>query len=718
MAEWGNLIAFQTTNHSFFSPSNMIPRHAHKRSLSSEHRSLSPDRTVIKAKSTTNLAEVAAPTAKFTSSSFDESCFSTLQDPRLMVAPEVSDSTSSSPHHPDLSNEVAALSVKLIQAINNQTNLDDSLVATRQELELAQGKIKALEFQNEKYRREIENQTYIKKFDSDRVILQLREALAEECSQRAAVEKGKKTIEQELESLTAALFEEANRMVAAAKIEREAVEKKNEQLRAQVKDTELLLASHQDQLAELKSVMQGMNLNKNDVESRLNTAPPSPARPQEHDSAKEELELESVPVSISEPEELSPGPSSSFPQLIRMICRTDLQAYEDFRDLLILSRSSKPPSRVASGSYGGLNVMSFAGFATGGTSSATSSPTKVFSHSPNGSTSSITGSHIPLKETRFYKRVLIEDIEPTLRLDLAPGISWLTRRTVLNGICEGSLVVEPMPSASKEFEFPCSVCGERRPGTINERTHRFRTSDNENAQRYSLCLLCVERVRSCCEFTGYLRLILDGHLRAGDAEEEKEIWDETIRLRERMFWSRIGGGIVPLFNRSSAPEALPEVPDSNARAADGNDDLYLHPVDVTHIDSRVEKTSLTVDHTTETSTMEAYADHYTHADAPRPQSSIYDREDVESLPDSARKRFSVESAVSVYEEASADVVVEAMQTVSNEPSAHNPEHDTEHTSTPIALSVDTTETVPREPSDVQNPDKDTERTKHIGLSDS
>jgi hypothetical protein len=36
----------------------MITRNAHKRSLSSEHRSLSPDRTVIKAKSTTNLKKL------------------------------------------------------------------------------------------------------------------------------------------------------------------------------------------------------------------------------------------------------------------------------------------------------------------------------------------------------------------------------------------------------------------------------------------------------------------------------------------------------------------------------------------------------------------------------------------------------------------------------------------------------------------------------------
>jgi hypothetical protein len=188
----------------------MITRNAHKRSLSSEHRSLSPDRTVIKAKSTTNLSDITSSDGT-QNSGFDDSSFSTLQDPRLMVGPEVSHSTSSS-HHPDLSNEVAALSVKLIQAINNQTNLDDSLVATRQELELAQGKIQALEFQNEKYRRDIDNKVYIKKVDSDREISQLRDALAEETVQRLAAEKGRKNIEQEVETLTAALFEEANKV--------------------------------------------------------------------------------------------------------------------------------------------------------------------------------------------------------------------------------------------------------------------------------------------------------------------------------------------------------------------------------------------------------------------------------------------------------------------------------------------------------------------------
>ncbi|EPS26653.1 hypothetical protein PDE_01591 [Penicillium oxalicum 114-2] len=541
-----DLISFQTYYPSALRrpSSTMIPRHAHKRSLSSDPRALSPDRTITKARSTTNLADVV----KQPQSNYEETNFNTLKDPRLMIPIETSSSRSSS-HHPDLSNEVAALSVKLIQAINNQTTLDDNLAATRQELEVALNKIKTLESENEKYRRDLADQVYVKKADADKELTRMRSLLAEETAQRLTAEKAKKSIEQELETLTADLFEEANKMVAAAKIEREAVEKKNEQLRSQIKDTESLLASHQDQLAELKSVMQGMNLSQEDIDARthVSTGPPSPAVPSHWvTAATQDSSAENATASTAHAAELKPGPTCNFPDRIRLVCRTDQQAFEEFKELLTLPRNSKPPSRAGSGSYAGLNVMSLASFATGGSTSATSSPTKGLPQSPNGSLSSQNGPHVPLKDTRFYKRVVVEDIEPTLRLDLAPGISWLTRRTVLTGICEGTLIVEPIPPAAKKFDFPCSTCGERRQGPEAERTHRFRTSDSESAQRYSLCGACLERIRSCCEFTGYLRLILDGHLRAGDVEEEKEIWEETVRLRERMFWSRIAGGVVPI----------------------------------------------------------------------------------------------------------------------------------------------------------------------------
>ncbi|KAJ6111711.1 hypothetical protein N7523_007772 [Penicillium sp. IBT 18751x] len=661
----------------------MLPRHAHKRSLSSEHRTLSPDRTVTKAKSTTNLSEIVSDSTF--RPKYEENSFNTLQDPRLVVGTEVSPSTSST-HHPDLSNEVAALSVKLIQAINNQTSLDDNLVATRQELEAAQSKIKALEFENEKHRRDIDEQVYIKKSDSDREIMQLKAALAEERAARAVAEKGTKTMEQELEALTADLFEEANKMVAAAKIDREAVEKKNEQLRSQIKDTESLLASHQDQLAELKSVMQGMHLSQDDVDARTNasSAPPSPAHPPPlQASAKQESDDVDISAASCIAKELTPGPSCNFPEMIRMVCRTDLPAYDDFRDLLVLARgaSSKPASRAGSGSYAGLNVMSLAGF--GGGNSNTSSPTKGFTHSPNGSQSSQPGSHIPLKDTRFYKRVLMEDIEPTLRLDLSPGISWLTRRTVLSGICEGTLVVEPMPSATKVYEFPCSVCGERRPGAQNERTHRFRTSDSETAQRYSLCIQCLERVRSCCEFTGYLRLILDGHVRAADTEEEKDVWEETVHLRERMFWSRIAGGIVPQFARTA-----------HSAQVEASREKYLHPKDNNFIEPEIEEMNRIIE-ASRPKTSSSLAGHSLRSfDMAKPVTpDLPHRDDDASADETQCRRGSVDSDVSVYEEANANVSAD-MEPMNEEPIVEDEEPITE---APVTEEPETEEAMAEAP---------------------
>lgn len=476
-------------------------------------------------------------------------------------------------------------------------------------------------------------------------------------------------------------------MVAAAKIEREAVEKKNEQLRAQIKDTESLLASQQDQLAELKSVMQGMHLSKDDLDVRTNvsTAPPSPAGPpQLPRSAKQELEFEDAAESHCIPEELTPGPTCNFPDMIRLVCRTDLQAYEDFRELLTLPRSSKPPSRAGSGSYAGLNVMSLAGFATGGSASATSSPTKGITHSPNGSLSSQAGSHIPLKETRFYKRVLMEDIEPTLRLDLAPGISWLTRRTVLSGICEGTLVVEPIPPASKKYEFPCSVCGERRPGAENERTHRFRTSDSESAQRYSLCIQCLERVRSCCEFTGYLRLILDGHLRAGDVDEEKEIWEETVRLRERMFWSRIAGGIVPLTTAPVESRPEPEIAEPSINISQNNgDDRHLHPTHNAVVDLKAVEVSprSEITHLAQPVPPETPVGDLDVAKPMTPELPHLDQDGIEDSADEVlQRRGSVDSDISIYEEANAEVTDAPAEAVAEELSATHGNEDTEASS--------------------------------------
>ena len=40
-------------------------------------------------------------------------------------------------------------------------------------------------------------------------------------------------------------------------------------------------------------------------------------------------------------------------------------------------------------------------------------------------------------------------------------------------------------------------------------------------------------------------MLKDGHWRTDDEESERAAWEESVRLREQMFWSRIGGGVIP-----------------------------------------------------------------------------------------------------------------------------------------------------------------------------
>lgn len=357
-------------------------------------------------------------------------------------------------------------------------------------------------------------------------------------------------------------------MVAAARKERENAEKRNEQLRIQLSDTELLLASHQEQLAELKSVLQSITTERAEIDSNANasTTPSTPAM--QHQENMNRV-FEQLHISTDIPcEDTPPGPPTSFSHLLSPVLKTDMAAFDDFHTLLETSRKSLPPSRVTSGSYGTLNLAALANahrdqihtLGNGSTSSLStsgnwqSSPGTP-STAPSSANSSVSSrdlpiSNTPLKETRFYKRTLTEDIEPTLRLDTAPGLSWLARRAVINSMCEGSLVVEPTPTTATLHHHACSLCGESRKGQDYARTHRFRTSENVNAQRYPLCDYCLNRLRSTCDFLGFLRMIKDGHWRTDGEQAEASAWEESVRLRERMFWARIGGGVIPTFARA------------------------------------------------------------------------------------------------------------------------------------------------------------------------
>ncbi|KAI8184941.1 Rab guanine nucleotide exchange factor sec2 [Colletotrichum sp. SAR 10_65] len=577
----------------------------HFRSLSSIARSPSPSpkatRTTGKTPSVADVPIMSSSLASTPSSPSlrptpvsppeDEGELSTLPDPRSRAMSPASDADTS--HHPDLDDEVATLSTKLINAINHQTTLDDTLTATRQELERAREQIKHLEEQNASQREMLAGDIWVRRkvVEEEKKTILLR--VTNERKLREDVEKEKKKIEQELENLTTALFEEANNMVISAKeearIEQEALQRKNDNLRSQLGDMEALLTSQQQQLADLKHVMEQMALERE--EGTTGTAPSSPgfSKSEFKDDERPDGVLASPLVDPS-----SPTYPTSLTHLIQPVLRTDLGSYEDFVALTRISRN-RAGSRVSSGSFNGISGLglgmggstssahpsnaSTASLSTAGTPASSSPQTPNTPASVSSTASANLGPPPPaLKETKFFKRVLAEDVEPTLRLDIAPGLSWLARRSVLNAMSDGSIVVEPIPANApfaaivKPQFYPCSLCGDSRKDDEHLRTYRFRTSESESAQRYPLCKYCLGRVRSTCDFLNFLRILKDGHWRADDEDAEKAAWEESVRLREQMFWSRIGGGVVP------ASQPAPSASEKSPRPSHESDANDVEPV--------------------------------------------------------------------------------------------------------------------------------------------
>jgi len=230
--------------------------------------------------------------------------------------------------------------------------------------------------------------------------------------------------------LTAALFEEANVMVAAARKETEASEKRGEHFKQQIADAEVLQHSLQEQLQDLKSVMEKMSTQGDDTESNTLGTTTAPSTPGVTPADKMSKLLEAVNLTPNTPgtEDFSPEHPLHFSHLIHPVLRSDLSSFKEFQDMLKISaRSSAPASRVSSGSYGSLNVLGLGSLTNNSSSSlpgTVKSPTNAGNNSPRDSI----GVGMPnLKDEKFYKRALAEDIEPTLRLDIAPGLSWMAR---------------------------------------------------------------------------------------------------------------------------------------------------------------------------------------------------------------------------------------------------------------------------------------------------
>lgn len=439
-----------------------------------------------------------------------EDDFCTTPDPR---------SRAMSPANVPENNEVATLNDKLVNALNYTTRLDDALSASQERI------------------RELES------------------CVSEEKERRTEAEQQRKKMEQEVEDLTAQLFLEAQNKIASAQAEaqkeQDELQRKNDQLRQQLADSESILSSQAEQLAELKDVIKRVAEGRDD---RSGTTPSSPGF-SKFDSRDDDGRVLDTTAQTPITEPSSPTHPTNLSYLVQPVLRTDVSSYEEFLELVKTAKKSS--NRASSGSYSGFSQLLNLGSAQNSPDLSAQAPNSPALNASAGSSPS-TAPAPPLEKTKFFKRVLAEDIEPTLRLDVAPSITRWSRQTVLNAITEGTLVVEPVPTNSpfaainKPQVSACSLCGESRKDAGYLRNHRFRINE-DSGRTYPLCDYCHVRVRSTCEFMSFLRMVKDGHWRADDADSERSAWEESVKLREQMFWSRIGGGVIPALPTHTHP---------------------------------------------------------------------------------------------------------------------------------------------------------------------
>jgi len=464
---------------------------------------------------------------------------------------------------PEAGSEITTLNIKLVEAIEKQASLEDALAHTRADLDIANIKIQGLESIQNEHRAQREKGILIDRKDVEIENESLLKRLTDESRGKLRAEKDKRAIELELESLTASLFDEANKMVATARIGQDMAEKRAEQILARCRDSEILMSSQQDQLAELKSRIQQMSPGAKDTAKPI--LPISTIHPQaSRESLAKMLDFSKVNLTSEEQQQGTPTAqyfSDTLPShTLQPIFRFDTPAYIDFVSFIRTSRpilipqaintdgirsaaAASPQIPSTSTLQNFSPVMSAGSFMASGpnqstTSSHSPSTTSMsqFQTSPNNQQSPIS----PLKDWRFVKRTIMEDLEPALRLDLAPGLSWLARRGVMNAILESTFIIDPLAAASSQLRTACALCGDARPEDQYLRRHRFRISNNSTAQSYSLCAYCVERTRRACDYVAFLRSIRDGVWKIDSESAEERAWEESASLRDKMFWARVG----------------------------------------------------------------------------------------------------------------------------------------------------------------------------------
>lgn len=191
--------------------------------------------------------------------------------------------------------------------------------------------------------------------------------------------------------------------------------------------------------------------------------------------------------------------------------------------------------------------------------------------------------------TKFIKRLVADDVEPALRIDLANGIGWLSKRSLMGAFIDGRVIIEPVSGINETYRInfknnktqesdiksnlysypahsppvaidqPCAICGEDRNDILEHsrlyilKVHALKSKEESLsassgstpsspiiAHQYPLCSYCLFRVRSACDLFAFLRSLKTDVWKLDSNTSIRKAWLELSRLRSKLFWSKVG----------------------------------------------------------------------------------------------------------------------------------------------------------------------------------
>ncbi|KNZ50866.1 hypothetical protein VP01_41g2 [Puccinia sorghi] len=385
----------------------------------------------------------------------------------------------------------------------------------------------ALELESAQHKEALKSGILVERAKIQGELQRLNQKVTQESEKRSQSEASLSTINQELDDLSASLFTEANRLVAAEKIQRIQAERKVMQVEEAMKRVEEIIEARRDQSNDLRLSLETAERERDQYKAECETlrnqlsnlVPDLTNGPNNPTSSLQSLAKSSSTASIVNSKEslattpllnnnslstphdhhhhtsqfypyfpLTPDPSDlqTIPQLKLSQEIIPFAEFLQFVQYLrrtrevTLTRSSQPPGLTES-YYSAAVAITSVGMTT------PSSTHPASSASPFLAPKDLLGPTLPLTQhltQPFIKRCLDEDSDPTLRLDLAPGLNFMSRRSTLTALLEGNLIIEPIWSESgqaSEFDN-CTLCGCSLDSWLSARATSANSSHRNSSQ--------------------------------------------------------------------------------------------------------------------------------------------------------------------------------------------------------------------------------------------